>query len=444
MRTTSRLLAISSLVLMLVSAAGARMRPRYGGTIRVESENSARASRLVTETLTSVDAAGRTQPLLAERWEAQNGGRRWQFWLRPSVHFHDGKILAPSDVEEALNGAVDAPWRTVRASETTVTFESDDPMPLLPAILSLHHFAIARRDRPGTITIGTGPFREVSLSGTIWQLAAFEDYWRGRPFLDQAEFVTGKSVRDQWMDLGVSRADIVEVPAEQIRHAQQERMRLLVSRDAELIALLPVQNSNALQDARIREAISLAIDRNSLLNVIFQKQGEVADGVLPNWMTGYDFLFAAPQNLPLARDLRAQAKQAAPITIGYTAGDGLRQLLADRVVLNARDADITMQSVPTNGSLPTDLIVERLALASANPDVAFRQMTMALELANAAPSEATPEALFRAERDLLTSYRLIPLLYVPRSFAASPRLRNWALDADGEPELAPVWVEERR
>ncbi len=369
MRTTSRLLAISSLcltsiVLMLAGMAGARTRPHYGGVVRIQAATSTKASTFVSETLTSVDAFGRVQPLLAERWESQNGGRRWQFWLRNNVHFHDAKVLSGSDVVEALSTVPGAPWRMVRASGTTVTFEADDAMPLLPEILALHHFAVARHDSSASNTIGTGPFRETSLSGNTWELAAFDDYWQGRPYVDSAEFVTGRGVRDQWMDLGVARADIAEIPAEQIRRAQQERLRTLVSRDMELIALVPSPNS--LPDVRLRQAISAAIDRTSLLNVIFQKQGEVAAGVLPDWMTGYDFLFSATQNLALARDLRGQAGQTGTITIGYAAGDGIQQLLAERVVLNARDAGIVMQAVPRNGNVQADLNMVRLALLSPN------------------------------------------------------------------------------
>src|SRR5579871_5676930 len=79
MRTTLRLLAISSLalasiVLMLARVAEARTRPHYGGVVRMESAAAAEPTGLVTEALTSADALGRVQPLLAERWEAQNGG----------------------------------------------------------------------------------------------------------------------------------------------------------------------------------------------------------------------------------------------------------------------------------------------------------------------------------------------------------------------------------
>ena len=242
--------------------------------------------------------------------------------------------------------------------------------------------------------------------------------------------------------MGVARADIVEVPAEQIRRAQQERLRTLVSRDMELIALVPSPNS--IPDVRLRQAISVAVDRTSLLNVIFQQQGEVAAGVLPDWMTGYDFLFSAAQNLALARDLRGQAGQTGTITIGYAAGDGIQQLLAERVVLNARDAGIMMQAVPHNGSVQADLNMVRLALVSPNPAVALRQIASSVASDTADPNDADAEALYRNERDLLSAYRVIPLLYVPQAFGGSPRLRNWTFDATGAPALTQIWTEDRR
>ncbi len=449
MRTTLRLLAISSLVLTLAGAAAARTRPHYGDTVRVESGGSAAsperaiAASLVAETLTSVDAMGRVQPLLAERWESQDTGRRWKFWIRQNVRLHDGSTLSATDVAQIFSSQQGALWRTVRANGLSVIVECDVSQPLLPAILALPQYAIAKTDSSG-LPIGTGPFRRASLSGGTTKLVAFDDYWQGRPYVDAIELGASRGVRDQWMDLSVARADLVDVPAEQIRRARQERMRVLASQNMELIALVPSPNSQLLQDVRMRQAISVAIDRNALLNVIFQRQGEVAAGILPNWMTGYDFLFATPQDTNLARDLRGQARQSGASIISYEAGDGIQQLLADRVVLNARDAGIAMQAVPRHADTQADLGLVRVSLASLNPGVALQQITSSVLPGNASTAEADPDPTFRAERDLLTSYRVIPLLYVPRAFAASPRLRNWTLHPDGAPDLAEVWVEERR
>ena len=115
MRTTLRLLAISSLgltsiVLMLAGMAEARTRPHYGGVVRMESSAPAYAIGIGDG---NADlgrcVSGGFEPLLAERWESQNGGRRWQFWLRANVRFHDGSMLSATDIAQALSSKPGAP-----------------------------------------------------------------------------------------------------------------------------------------------------------------------------------------------------------------------------------------------------------------------------------------------------------------------------------------------
>ena len=113
-------------------------------------------------------------------------------------------------------------------------------------------------------------------------------------------------------------------------------------------------------------------------------------------------------------------------------------------MLNARDAGIVMQAVPRNGNAQADLNMVRLALLSPNAAVALQQITSSIATGTADPTDADAEALYRNERDLLSSYRVIPLLYVPRGFAASQRIRNWTLDATGAPALTQIWTEDRR
>jgi peptide/nickel transport system substrate-binding protein len=91
--------AISCLVAAFVLPVAARTRPHYGGTLRVEIEGDpwqrpdGLARRLVFDGLTALDTNGEVRPALAVEWESENGDHRWQFRLRPGVHFHDGSPL---------------------------------------------------------------------------------------------------------------------------------------------------------------------------------------------------------------------------------------------------------------------------------------------------------------------------------------------------------------
>jgi len=438
-RTVFRWVAVSSILLAFAVPLLARARPRYGGTLRMQSQTRAEivARGLVLETLTRVDEGGHAQPLLASRWLSQNDGTRWQFWLRSGIAFHDATPLTPAIVAETLSavkcdGA--CPWRTVRVLGDSVLFDADQQIPDLPSILALDRFAIVRNSQ-GTL-VGTGPFRMQSATYDTVTLGAFEDAWAGRPFVDTIEIRGGRSIRDQLLDLGVGRADFVEVPAEQLRRAQQDRVRVSASRAVEMIAVRVQPQSTALHDQRARAALAMTIDRNSLFNVIFQKQGEASASLLPNWMTGYGFLFQTATNLAKARELRSQSPKLGPVTLAVDPGDNTLQLIAERVALNARDAGFQVQVVPDNANHVADIKVERVPLPSANVAVALRAFGAKMD--SAAEDE---ESLYRTEREFLQQYLVIPLLYVPRAVGANTRVRNFELSPAGTPQLVDVWLE---
>ncbi len=101
------------------------------------------------------------------------------------------------------------------------------------------------------------------------------------------------------------QADVVELPASQVRRAAQRGVRTVSSDPVELLALQFDPTRPAVHDARVRQAISLAIDRASIADVILQRQGAVAGSLLPNWISGYAHLFPVSFDLPRAKALLA-------------------------------------------------------------------------------------------------------------------------------------------
>ena len=176
--------------------------------------------------------------------------------------------------------------------------------------------------------IGTGPFQVTGFNNGVLALAANENCWQGRPFVDAMEIRVHRPVREQWLDLSVGRADVVEVPAEQLRQAQQQRLTVLDFAAGQLLAL-QVSDNGTLANVKLRGAIAAAIDRSALYNVIFQKQGEVTASLLPQRMTGYSFLFPTERDLNKAHELRG-GLTTGPLTLA-TEGDGAMQLAAQRI-----------------------------------------------------------------------------------------------------------------
>jgi ABC-type transport system substrate-binding protein len=439
--------------LFVAVLAPAETRPRYGGTLRVElrAEWTSAANplrSLVFENLTTVDGAGNPQPQLATSWESQNGDRRWQFWLRRNVKFHDGTPLTATAAANLLMSTEceTCPWRSVRAVGDSVVFEFDEPRPGFAAEVALPRYHLERATQGAAA--GTGPFRVGERAGRNAGLVleAFADCWSGRPFLDTIEVLDSRSEREQVMDFDVGRADMIEAAAEQVRRMRlpaaaaggDRRAQTQSSQPVELVAIVVRPGRPALQDARVRQAIALSIDRAALHNVVLQKQGEVAGGLLPNWISGYAFLLPHTRDLARAQQVLRDAGKPPVLNIAADSADPVLRLVAERVAVNAADAGITITAVSRKDT--ADLVVTRLMLQSTNASVGLNELASHLTSAAAGAAPDSPQKTYEAERSLLADYMVIPLAYLPRTYAVGPRVKNWHQDALGRPRLESVWV----
>jgi len=428
----------------------ARTRPHYGGTLRVEVEGDpwqrpgGLARRMVLDGLTAMSPDGTARPGLAVQWKSENDNHRWQFQLRPGVHFHDGTPLNSANVVASLTAICGAgcPWTAVRAVGASIVFTSESPLPNLPALLAGDDYRIALTGAGNTATppgtVGTGPFQFAGFSNGAVTLAANDNCWQGRPFLDAIEIHTHRSIHDQWLDLSVGRADLVEVPAEQLRQAHEQRLTVVASPPVSLLALT-VSDSGTLANPNLRASIALAVDRSALFNVIFQKQGEITASVLPAELTGYSFLFTADRDLNKAHELRGGVTPP-PLTLSAEGGPAM-QLAAQRIALNLRDAGFNVQLAAAGVPQHIDLTLRRLPLESNQPQPAMESILRAAGLAIPV-LEIMPAGLYKVEREILDAHMLIPLLYLPRAYAVSGRVRDLRLGPDGAPQLAGVSLED--
>jgi len=438
-----RQVVISCLLALLALPVAARTRPHFGGTLRVEIEEdpwqrpSGLARRLVLDGLTRMGADGVVYPALAIQWKSENEGHRWEFRLRPGVHFHDGSPLTSVAVVTSLNIICDAncPWTAIHAVGPSVVFTGDSPMPNLPALLARDEYLIAG-DAGGNI--GTGPFQLNGFNNGVLSLAANDNCWQGRPFLDVVEIRVHRNIHDQWLDLSVGRADLVEVPAEQLRQAREQRLTVLQSPLATLLALT-VANSGVLGNPDLRAAIALAVDRSALSNVVFQKQGEITASLLPSTLTGYSFLFSTERNLNKSHEKHGGLTPP-PLMLAAESGSAM-QLAAQHIALNLHDAGFYVQVVAAGVARSADLSLRSLPLEQNQPQAALEAMLRGAGV-QAPVLEQTPAGLFRVEREFLETHTLIPLLYLPRAYAISGRVRDLRLSMDGTPLLADASLQD--
>jgi len=443
-------LAISSL-LVASAAAGAEMRPQYGGTLHVglsatlssldpadtaQEDSFARRSviSLIFDNLVTSDASGRVQPFLAESWQATAGNRQWQFRIRRGVKFDDGTPLTAQSVAASLRVA-NPSWNvTVEGESVILQFETAQPG--LPAELAMARNAIVNRDQNGRLS-GTGPFRIADWQqGKTLSLAADDNCWRGRAFLDGIQIVFGPSYRDQMTALELGKSDLVEVAPEQAHRVSPERYQILHSLPIELVALEFAREAPSAEEKALRQALNLSVERGSIYSVLLQGAGTPTASILPTWMSGYGFVFPVEANLAKARQLRAQVRAAQNWKLGYDSGDPLARLLAERIALNAKDAGLTLQ--PTAGG--GDLRLVRIPLESPDPPTALDALLRRLGLPETKIGNSADE-LYAAEQVALAGERVIPLIDLPATYASTPRLKDWTVRTDGSWNIASAWLE---
>lgn len=478
----SQLLAISCA--LVTSFAYASSRPRYGGTARVllhdrvnsldplaeedHPQSRDRMAALTFETLTQIDSQGRLLPRLARSWQSDPSHRVWTFRLR-LADFHDASPVTAADVIASLKSA-NADWRYSAPDRQTVVIESSSAIHHLPEMMALEKFAVVKRGADGTVT-GSGPYRL-----SEWQqgeralFVANEDYWGGRSYPDAIEFQMGSSLRDQLLQRQLGPYAAAELNFDGLRSLEQggaNGQNVALSRPADLLVLVFLQpdlggrtgRARRPIDPRVRQALALSLNRTAISNVLLQRQGAPAGGLLPQWLTGYEFLLPEDQDTDAARKLAASAgavTQALTVALAYDFSDATAKLIAERIAVDAREAGIKVQPFGENhvgtksaqATMNADAVLLRLPLPSLEPSVALAALLPDLGLdastATAALGAGGSEELYEVERKALEGFRVVAVAHVKQALWLNSSSHNWQQLPSGAWDLDEMWVEGAR
>ncbi|HKV64063.1 MAG TPA: ABC transporter substrate-binding protein [Candidatus Acidoferrum sp.] len=499
--TTKRLALAASLCAMVASATECTERQRYGGTLRVELRAASvsldmrewkpgsaefatdeKLGALVYDRLVGLDNYGRFQPQLATEWSHNAASKRWQFTLRANVKFSNGTALTATDVVAALQPSLPN-GQQISAAGSSVVIQSASPIPDLLEELASGRFFVYRVQPDGTL-MGTGPFfvAETVSSGRVpsssatatsdatvvlsshgasktthLRFRANEETWSGRPFLDAIDVTLGVPPLRQLFDLQLGKADLVELSPELVRRATQDNQRVWSSAAVTFYGLHFDEAQAAAADVNLREALALSLDRQTMANVLLQKQAEPASALLPQWLSGYAFLFTMETNIDRAKEIRASlpartATSTEPLRLRVDTSGDLAKLLGERVSVNARQAGILVQVVnrPISRSTttPSDPTVGvhlfSWHYSSLSPRVELETMVSTLNSSSAneaAVTSADAEQLYAREKKLLEERRVLPLVALPEYVGLGQRVRNWMPARWGEWHLADVWLD---
>jgi peptide/nickel transport system substrate-binding protein len=310
MRRVPRLLAALAVVVVVLPVliigrqAVADINPRHGGTLEfavtVEPGNYDCHANISFaflhpiaphySTLLKFDGANYPQIVgdLAESWSVSADRRIYTFKLRPNILFHDGSRLTSADVKASYERIVHPPPGVVSARKVDYaaisSIDTPDPLTVVfrlqwPEAAMLANFAspwnciysaarlVVDPAFPKTNVLGSGAFSFVEyVKGQYWRGKRWDKYFLpGRPYLDgyQADFITGPAVMAAYKSGRIAAEFRGVTPPQRVDLAEGLGDRVEVSESPWLSNLLVVFNTKRapFDDARVRRALSLAIDR---------------------------------------------------------------------------------------------------------------------------------------------------------------------------------------
>jgi peptide/nickel transport system substrate-binding protein len=282
--------------------------------------------------------AGGFEGQLAERWEHAPDYRTWTFRLRSDIRWHDGTPVTADDL--VFTWELKTHPQVLQGSPRTVTYEALDPQTVRLTYREPHFLlddwsTFYPRHLLGALTpgeifkwdfwltpVGNGPYRYVRhVPQTLVELRANPDYHRGQPAIARVVLKLAQSPSiTELLSGNVDAASFVS-RADAHRLAQDARFRVYHQTGADWVLGIHWNLARPhLEDARVRRALTMAINRVELARVLRLPEGlAAADGLfLPEQYTAGRVPGPLPHDPAAARRLLDEA--------GWrdTDGDGIR------------------------------------------------------------------------------------------------------------------------
>jgi len=363
------------------------------GSIHEEATNSTLTpymgvmnNLVMYDQLKSVNSLDTIVPDLATKWEWKDNHTKLVFTLRSGVKWHDGKPFTAKDVkctwdllqgkgkaklrknprkawyENLENVTVDSPTQATfhlkRAQPAFLTLLASGYTPVYPCHVSPKQM----RTHP----IGTGPFKFVSLKqNESVKFTRNKDYWKkGRPYLDGIEWTIIKSRSTRVLAFIAGKFDLtfngdITVPLH--KDIMSQAPKSVCERVAGAsINLLVNQAKPPFDNAKIRRAMVLTIDRKSFIDIISKGENLMGGAMTPApqgvWAMPKEFLNTIAGYNP---DVKANREKARALMreAGYGPDKRLKVDVSTRNIATYRDPAVILidhlKEIYIDGTLKT-------------------------------------------------------------------------------------------
>lgn len=290
----------------------------------------------VLEGLVKITESGAIEPLLAAKWSVDASQRVYTFDLLPGVRFHDGQ---PLDADCVLFSFARSQAAGKKNKSHQSLFQNIARMTAhgpLRVELALHqpdpHFLFRLGEAPAVILhpataeqanahpIGTGPYALVQWrKGHSVQLRRSKEF--RAPQVVAIEHATFRFISDpdeqvQALEKGEVDVFINFITRDLHRFHSDPRYQVLLGSSSGKGLLAVNHRHPYLKDVRVRQAITMAIERQAFVNTILQGKGSVIGSHFAPTMPGYLHLaHVYPYNPERARELLKQAGVPEPFEL---------------------------------------------------------------------------------------------------------------------------------
>jgi peptide/nickel transport system substrate-binding protein len=331
------------------------------------SSNDIRVSFNIFDNLVSRHPDGKLYPGLATEWSL-TAPTTWTFKLRPGVKFHNGDPFSSEDVKFSIERTWNPAPRTMVATvftsiagieapdPSTVVIHTKAPDSLIPARLAFYGGQIIPRkyvqavgnDAFNRKPVGTGPVRFVSwVKDDRTVLDANPDYWGERIDVDRVIVRPIPETAPRVAALLKGEVDVItQLPPDHYERVNAGATQVKGALYAGLYCLSVNSKVPPLDNPLVKQALALAIDRESIVKELWHGRGIVPNGPIARGDNLYDRALAPlPFDPKEARErLRKAGYRKEPVhletTVGYLAND---RAMSEAVAAMWSDAGVNVK-----------------------------------------------------------------------------------------------------